>query len=744
MKLNSIRIEGFRGCRVPFEVELDGKSLFIFAENGFGKTTIVDAVEFWSTGDVAGFHREGYQLDAVINVDVKDATVVCTTSEGTTWARTINRATGKPKITSSIGHNNAAIPILRHSTMAQFMSKTAGDKKKQLMELLGLQELIEFRDTLRRACGTATRIFEEAEDRWKGEVTALSTKCGNVSLLDLAERLRVEANLSTPITTMEDLQRINLEPITHKDVDREHLVAELDRVRDVSRLINTVTEWNQVQEDTAQTQSLLINELLMAGKNVIDVWPEDTCPLCRQPIDRQTLIEQLESRLEDLSQSRLRQSGLRSELERAAKHINKLRTTIEDIKNHPPAGGWPVSIGLDLRLVEIDRLQEDISTSTKHLRAISMPELRLPGSTELLSAIRASAKEDHRLEALSSLISLRDQHLRERQALAERKAAQQVSTQYQAVLELTDNQIKDQIENAIQGLGKLTSSYYGMLTSTPVYDDIAIKYIDERSGGIEFSLLFDKRHRVTPPQRVMSESQLNSLGLALFLARMKDGETEWHTFVLDDVVNSFDADHRLGLANLLAQEFSDWQIVMTSHDRYFQTVCRDRLPKWRRVSIAAWTAQGGPVLSDGDPLQLLERRLAEGRAASELGGLARFALEHALAVPTEKLEISLPYRRNGQYSARDLLDALKAAVRKRREQLAAAYLVLERMSVAPYVTNLVSHAREVDSLPPRADLLTLVKDLHDLLDGFTCSSCGKPVWTFHNGHFQCGCSQLAF
>ena len=78
MKLKKVTIDGFRGAPRPFEFRLDGKSLCLLGENGHGKTTIADGLEYWSTGRLENFAREGCGLDASINLDHGGpATITC-------------------------------------------------------------------------------------------------------------------------------------------------------------------------------------------------------------------------------------------------------------------------------------------------------------------------------------------------------------------------------------------------------------------------------------------------------------------------------------------------------------------------------------------------------------------------------------------------------------------------------------------------------------------------------------------
>ena len=48
------------------------------------------------------------------------------------------------------------------------------------------------------------------------------------------------------------------------------------------------------------------------------------------------------------------------------------------------------------------------------------------------------------------------------------------------------------------GTGALAADFYGRLVRNPVYSDIRLQYTAERSGGIEFSVLFDARLNISP------------------------------------------------------------------------------------------------------------------------------------------------------------------------------------------------------------------------------------------------------
>lgn len=750
MKINEILIHGFRGAPISTSLQLNSKSTLLVAENGYGKTTFVDAIEFWCTGDVRGFHRQGYGLDAIINLDNDGAMVTCTIAGEGPRTRKIERTGSRVTLTPEpVTGNLVEIPILRHRTMAEFMDRSPGEKKKVLLELLGLEMLTDFRDTLRSASGDAKRETLAADSTLRGETQALKTKCANKPLLEVAEQLRTKASLVSPITTENDLLELQLTPIpTPAIIDYPEMVAQLDRTRDLSSVRLAITEWNNAQSDTNLIVQATLSELLRAGSRILESWPEENCPLCRQDIAKAELASDLTRRLFDLQGAEERLRELRSGLEDSSRRILSLLSALENLENNPPEGGWAERENFGTAISTLKAISNSISSaSISGIPCLPMPEIVIPNSSNLLENADITLSRNTELQAIADLVSLRDQKKRVLTAKKAFEAAKDVQNDFEAFLNETDLGIQKEIQAALKELGDLISEYYNLLRNSPLFGNIELIYTSERSGGIEFEVKFDDRHSVTPPQRVMSESQLNSLGLALFLARLKHEDQKWRFFVLDDVVNSFDSDHRLGLARLLADNFEEWQVLMFTHDRYFQSICREILNKWENKSIGAWTVSGGPVISAGASRDLLAERLKEGRTAAELGGLARIALEEGLTRPLEKLRLKIHYDPLGRYTAKQYLDALRGGLKASSNKALKDLPILKRMSAEAYMTNLAAHYKPIDPNPSTTDLNNLLRDLKELDATFRCSSCNCYIWDFENTsqhRLQCKCSAMEF
>ena len=93
------------------------------------------------------------------------------------------------------------------------------------------------------------------------------------------------------------------------------------------------------------------------------------------------------------------------------------------------------------------------------------------------------------------------------------------------------------------------------------------------------SLLIDfaDNRKGVQPGGYLSDSQIHSVALALRLAAILAFNTNAPIVVLDDVVTSYDVDHRRSIVQLLAKKFADHQIVVTTHDERFFLFLKDML-----------------------------------------------------------------------------------------------------------------------------------------------------------------------
>jgi len=640
------------------------------------------------------------------------------------------------------------IPILRHATIAGFMSQTAGEKKKALLELLGMGGLTGLREPLKTSWGRAKRDTESALRQVAAERAVIDSQLAGHDLVAYAEQRRVRAGLEQPIRRPADIHALALSAPRTIVPDRAGAVDRL------AAAVGAVGEdpsprWNREVADEAAVRADGTAALLKAAQRVIA--PDDrSCPVCEQTIVGDELAERLAERAASLEAIRRRLSEASDELAAFDAQLVALADAIAELRRGAPSVGWPdegqlAAIELllgehrgALRAARVDRATSPPAPDLGALRTI-LPKLRETATADS-GAAQAGALVDL-AELLQKCIRLEDAQRRHR-------AAEQAQAAVQRILAIADEEIEQAVKTAIKRLGALTADYYGRLVRGTPFSDVELVYKPARSGQVEFSLTFDGRHRsISPPQRIMSTSQLNALSLALHFARLKLDAQPWRTLFLDDVVNSFDAPHRQGLARLLADDFSDWQVIALTHDRGFTEVLRRTVKGWAFKEIIAFSPRGGPQLSDGDPRVALRARLDEGATAMEVAHLARRALEQGLSTPLRKLGYEIRFDPEQRYTARDYLKALRRGFKHSGSQL-ADLPVLARMDVDSYMSNLGVHDRSDATVLTTDDLYRLVEDLEELEVALRCESCHEQVWKQRRSQsgddsFRCGCGALA-
>ena len=108
--------------------------------------------------------------------------------------------------------------------------------------------------------------------------------------------------------------------------------------------------------------------------------------------------------------------------------------------------------------------------------------------------------------------------------------------------------------------------------------------LNEESKLSELILLFDfsPNRKNVVPSGYLSDSQIHTLALSLRLAAIEMFNKNIPIIILDDVVTSYDADHRRAIAGLFANQFVEHQILIMTHDERFFHYLRDQLPpsKW--------------------------------------------------------------------------------------------------------------------------------------------------------------------
>jgi hypothetical protein len=243
---------------------------------------------------------------------------------------------------------------------------------------------------------------------------------------------------------------------------------------------------------------------------------------------------------------------------------------------------------------------------------------------------------------------------------------------------------------------------------------------------------------------------LNSLAIALFLAMAASFNEKLGFLILDDVINSFDVEHRGRLAELLADGFADWQLIVLTHDQQFFEHLSRRAPSWRKIEFTSWSHASGPRTTKYEASGMLAAA-RERLQSDDVQGAAtkgRRALEELLQEVCEALWAPLPFRRgqaNDKREIGELFMGLRRALKEHaKSQLPTVEPIVKHLEADVGATlNVAAHASRGRS--GASEVKAALERIEALDALWSCPACRTRVW--HKGTpgaARCRCGKSAF
>jgi hypothetical protein len=234
------------------------------------------------------------------------------------------------------------------------------------------------------------------------------------------------------------------------------------------------------------------------------------------------------------------------------------------------------------------------------------------------------------------------------------------------------------------------------------------------------------------PSGYLSDSQIHTLALALRLSAIRLFNDRVPIIVLDDVVTSYDADHRKNIAAMLSKHFGDFQIILVTHDEQFFNLLQDHLSQasWLFRRITRIKSKFGPLFHDHrTPDESIQAKLdASQSAATEL----RQAEEEWLLDLCRAFRVTIVIRaveRPHQFERSELADALASFLNAvgilppEVPGISNTFLSsLQKGVVETFASHFSDNPHKNASI---GDEKARWKEFQYIRDQFVCSGCGK-------------------
>jgi hypothetical protein len=801
VKLKKLCGEGFRGIlkEVWLDFEGDCKSLVLFGNNGDGKSSFSDAMEWFFTDKIdhlgkEGCGREDYFNDAL--PETQEPIVKLSFNRNILDSEKILKCAGGYRYSNYteefrryIENSSKELFILRYHTMREFIDKTKKKKLEDVEKIIGFEIVTEIRDALLRALNglrnsTELTAFRGSLNERGNDIFKILGKKPfiEVDIISFADELRKQLGYDKPIRDIDTLKSVTDELDKKVETtEKGKQIAWWEQVRvNVSsskgissfldELKQVLTRHNELATQKEKVEASALDKLYQAGVEALEKgWAKPgECPLCKRPIDTDQLLESLKKEVEDIQhllkernenieQVKLLQyrilplkESLSSLFEDKVKESLLAPHQLETLKSWPDLfAQWeelmnkvkdsPAPITLELPSADSRNTLE--TTMTQVEETIENKKISL-----------AETDEARRFyQDIQKLKSLRDSYLRLIEIEGKIRVYERQISSLAKIHQEFEEKEQEGLSRVLEAISQSVNEYFKFLHSDEDFDQIKLVLTEER--GLEFSLKFYGRP-ISPPLKVLSESHLNSLGISLFLASSQYFNRTNGFLILDDVMSSFDVNHRRSLSRLLREEFPDTQFLLFTHDDLWFDLLKQELPtnRWLFKELARWSHENGIEIIES-PMSLRER-IQHCLGTNDIAGAAnkcRTLIEGVLKQICEDLGVRLEYcsrEKNDQREGSELINGLaqylneNKSLRERENKL-----LFSDMKADQLLTHIGSHHRnlEVTSLA-RGDIETVLKDVGEFEALFVCSNCNKPAkksYSPRNSKLkQCKCGKL--
>ena len=798
-KIKSIQISGLRGVREPLILDLNKKSILVYGDNGTGKSSLTDSFE-WFFYDRIG-HLSNEEIgrrkgrDALRNIFIpktEDGFIELTFDDAKLDAqKSIDNSlkTSNSNVSNDfakfIASTNSERLILRYRDLVQFIIAGKTDKLTELQNIIGFADVANIRSLLKKNAGRIARNIKALNyDNQKNVQQRIilenlgQNAFSDEQLFDGANQLIKPLKLDIEIKTRKDIN------IVLKKIESKEDTELLKQINFFTKIWETLSEiegnienindshktffdsFNSLKKDPEKVKNLKLLSLLKEGKSVLskDVVEDDYCPLCLQEKSKIDLLQELNLRIDDL--------------EILEKEKEKVESNAKDLKALVKSNISSIDGLLKEKLFEVEdyaKLKTEVDKNRNSLNTY-LEEVKKEFTDNLLE------NKDIELDK-TAINNLNTQLLKTIKELTESKEAnlkfktytklyqssksyveylkiekeQNVLTNQQITFELLYEDFIKRQENALNVFlsmfSKDINDFYTTMNPDEKVDDIKLVPLkkDDELVGITIEYSFFDKNRNMPPIAYLSESHINCLGLAFFLASVKAFNKQSKFFVLDDVISSFDRAHRYRFAQLLAGKFSDYQVILLTHEKdFFELVSSEVKSKGWILKNFKWTKEKGTGIERGiaDIKDRIKKKI-EDKNTDGLGNDIRVYTEKVMKRVAYDLEAKVAYRNNDVNEKRmapELLDAVQSKLSKSSNELKAKADIPKIKGMPMFIGNTTSH--DNDFQESIEDLEAIWDDVKNLIHNFYCSDCDKflSVKYYDNVEkkIRCSCANLKY
>ena len=611
-KIKSIQLNKFRGAVKPLEIRFDVQKsmVVILGENGTGKSTIVDAIDFL-------FNSECGSLNEKSSTNIKTHVP----SLGSSWKdMNIEASIGnldyekKYKFNASVSQNTKteiSVGILRRDKILKLINAPPQKRYESLKEFIDIPHI--------RACEKSLKgIANNINHDLKSQIKSSDDQIRNLENLWKGEGQPEEDFLlwAQNQSQKQDFELKKKDEKYKKFIDFiqsfldswEFLKKSNQGLSQTEEKLNLIKQ--QLGQEKDQNQSHEIIDILQKTVSFLEKKRSqnsrvDKCLVCEQFIESESLKTKISIRLESMQKlvhinkqyqiskdehkikERIFLENKRNFINLIKKFISffdkkssvsELNEVFEEIKSYFEKN---LFIKTDINFF-INLKKENLISKAENNKIKEMEKKEINSQILLdypvnlekaeiffknvnlifqktVDLCEINAKTLHQLSLIKTTYVNFKKTQKKIEQLSDKEAF------FKNVLKIVEKERKRYVENVLNSISRDVENLYLRFHPEEGFNAINLTLVPRRQSSLEIKADFQSEENV-PPQAYFSDSHLDTLGICIFLAMAKYFKN--NVIILDDVLASVDQSHINRFMNIAFDENKHFnQIIFTTHSK---------------------------------------------------------------------------------------------------------------------------------------------------------------------------------
>lgn len=743
-RIKKLTLTGFRGSTQTAAIEFDGAKpiTIIFGENGTGKSTIADAIDFIINKDFGSLKDRS--LDArqkssfVASHGGSPANVeVSLTIAQQSWSARM----AKGKVARTGPEEVPRAWVLRRADIVQFTEASATSRYEKLKDFISAPNIETCETNLREALKTAKQAYDSASQSLEQALSQLTSIWEREGAPGGDAWAWAERLLSTPPDASRNRLAVLEATITAIKAARaaEAAFFEAEKAGDQARhALQTASEALDAAQTGEHANSAGLLTLLGNARALLtSPGPHEACPVCGQSITAIDTVIQIDQRMRTLDAIKdiaARKSQAASANERAgtllADRRGELVARARAMVDACARAGVPLA-GASSGQSELALLEE----AGSHIAQLER---------EREQTQRAAAQYDHIRHAANLIEEKR----------ADAQAHESLVARMTSVLGIVEHERKAYCDGMLRAIGGTINELYTRIHPDEPVGGYQLQMKASGKGSVETGARFGDEEGVQAGA-YYSEAHLDTLGLCAYLALARHGASS-DIIVLDDVLTSVDDAHLQRVMQTIHDEADHYgHMIITTHFRPWRDKYRlgaHDAGHVQLIELAPWSMESGirprkTLLTIEEVERYLHADEFDRQIVASKAGIMLEGLFDLLAL---RYACPMPRRANPDYTLNELFGAIKKIGRHLRVERLDAGGTGVGIDIAPLLSSLDefawirnqvgAHFNPGGQLVSDADVKLFADHALALARALMCPAChAVPAKDNSGSYYECGC-----